>query len=64
MEKRIFTLETYTDRHFLSFPLKVLDPITCQILAGLNDVLAHFARFRVTEISRAVSADGELKIEK
>lgn len=42
----------------------VLEPITCEILAGLYDVSAHFARFRVTEISRAASANAQFEIEK
>jgi maleate isomerase len=29
----------------------ILEPVTCAMLSGLPDVTAHFARFRVTEIT-------------
>jgi maleate isomerase len=37
----------------------VLEPVTSAMLAGLPDVSAHFARFRVTEISLADAALGQ-----
>ncbi|MFT5510943.1 MAG: maleate isomerase [Hyphomicrobiaceae bacterium] len=42
----------------------ILEPLTCEILADLHDVSAHFARFRVIEISRAAAADAQFEIEK
>ena len=39
----------------------VLEPLTGAILAGLPDVTAHFARFRVTEISLGRDALGQFE---
>jgi maleate isomerase len=41
----------------------VLEPVTAAMLAGLPDVTAHFARFRVTEISMRDRALGQFEIE-
>jgi maleate isomerase len=41
----------------------VLEPMTGAMLAGLPDVSAHFARFRVTEISLGQGAVGQFAIE-
>jgi maleate isomerase len=41
----------------------VLEPLTAAMLAGLPDVTAHFARFRVTEISLNHGARGQFGIE-
>lgn len=41
----------------------VLEPVTAAMLAGLPDVSAHFARFRVTEISLDRGALGQFEIE-
>jgi maleate isomerase len=41
----------------------VLEPVTAAMLAGLPDVTAHFARFRVTEISMRDQALGQFDIE-
>ncbi len=41
----------------------VLEPMTSAILAGLPDVSAHFARFRVTEISLGAQALGQFDLE-
>ena len=41
----------------------VLEPVTYAMLAGLDDVSAHFSRFRVTEISLADQALGQFDIE-
>jgi maleate isomerase len=37
----------------------VLEPVTSAMVAGLNDVSAHFGRFRVIEISLAAKALGQ-----
>ncbi len=37
----------------------ILEPVTAAMLSGLPDVSAHFARFRVTEISLGVGALGQ-----
>lgn len=37
----------------------VLEPVTCAMLAGLAEVSAHFARFRVTEIALTPGALGQ-----
>lgn len=37
----------------------VLEPVTTAVLAGLPEVSAHFARFRVTEISLGAGALGQ-----
>lgn len=34
----------------------ILEPVTCEMLHGLNDVTAHFGRFRVTEIALSDTA--------
>ncbi|MDN4983060.1 aspartate/glutamate racemase family protein [Bradyrhizobium arachidis] len=34
----------------------VLEPVTCAMLHGVNDVTAHFSRFRVTEIALDAAA--------
>jgi maleate isomerase len=41
----------------------VLEPVTAAMLSGLPDVTAHFARFRVTEISMRDRALGQFEIE-
>lgn len=41
----------------------VLEPVTAAMLAGLPDVTAHFARFRVTEISMRDQALGQFDLE-
>jgi maleate isomerase len=41
----------------------VLEPVIGAMLAGLPDVSAHFARFRVTEISLGQGAVGQFAIE-
>jgi maleate isomerase len=41
----------------------VLEPLTAAMLAGLPDVTAHFARFRVTEISLNHGTRGQFGIE-
>ena len=41
----------------------VLEPVTAAMLAGLLDVTAHFARFRVTEISLGQGALGQFELE-
>lgn len=41
----------------------VLEPVTVAMLAGLPDVTAHFARFRVTEISMRDQALGQFDLE-
>jgi maleate isomerase len=41
----------------------VLEPLTGAMLAGLPDVTAHFARFRVTEISLGQGALGQFALE-
>ena len=41
----------------------VLEPVTAAMLAGLPDVTAHFARFRVTEISMRDQALGQFDME-
>jgi maleate isomerase len=37
----------------------VLEPVTARLLAGRPGVSAHFARFRVTEISAAAASDAQ-----
>lgn len=41
----------------------VLEPVTAAMLAGLPEVAAHFARFRVLEISMSEAALGQFEIE-
>jgi maleate isomerase len=41
----------------------VLEPVTAAMLAGLPDVSAHLARFRVTEISLGQRALGQFELE-
>jgi maleate isomerase len=41
----------------------VLEPVTAAMLSGLPDVTAHFARFRVTEISMRDQALGQFDLE-
>ena len=41
----------------------VLEPVTSAMLAGLPEVSAHFARFRVTEISLREQALGQFDLE-
>lgn len=41
----------------------VLEPLTAALLAGLDDVTAHFARFRVREISMREEALGQFDLE-
>lgn len=41
----------------------VLEPVTSAMLAGLPEVSAHFARFRVTEISLREQAVGQFDLE-
>lgn len=41
----------------------VLEPLTAAMLAGLDDVTAHFARSRVREISLSEAALGQFEIE-
>jgi maleate isomerase len=41
----------------------VLEPLTCAMLAGLDDVTAHFSRFRVREISLGEAAMGQFELE-
>ncbi len=41
----------------------VLEPLTAAMLAGLDDVSAHFARFRVREISMREAAMGQFELE-
>lgn len=40
----------------------ILEPVTAAMLAGLPDVTAHFARFRVTEISTSAEALGQFEL--
>ncbi len=42
----------------------VLEPVTCEILADLDDVSAHFSRFPVTEISKTAAANAQFEIDK
>ena len=42
----------------------VLEPLTQSILSGLEDVTAHFGRFRVTEISLKDSALGQFDYQQ
>ena len=41
----------------------VLEPVTAAMLAQLPDTTAHFARFRVTEISQARTRGGQFDLE-
>ena len=41
----------------------VLEPLTTAMLAGLDDVTAHFSRFRVREISLGEAAMGQFELE-
>ena len=41
----------------------VLEPLTAGMLAGLDDVTAHFSRFRVREISLGEAALGQFELE-
>jgi maleate isomerase len=41
----------------------VLEPVTARLLADRRDVSAHFARFRVTEISAAAASDAQFDAE-
>lgn len=41
----------------------VLEPLTSAMLAGLDDVTAHFSRFRVREISLGEAAMGQFELE-
>lgn len=41
----------------------VLEPVTAAMLAGLPEVTAHFARFRVREISLGQGALGQFELE-
>jgi maleate isomerase len=41
----------------------VLEPVTAAMLAQLPDTTAHFARFRVTEISQARTRGGQYELE-
>lgn len=40
----------------------VLEPVTARLLARRPDVSAHFARFRVTEISAAAASDAQFDL--
>jgi maleate isomerase len=40
-----------------------LEPLTAAMLAGLPEVSAHFARFRVTEISLGSASQGQFELE-
>jgi maleate isomerase len=40
-----------------------LEPVTARMLSGLPEVSAHFARFRVTEISLGEQALGQFQLE-
>jgi len=42
----------------------VLEPLTSAMVADLDDVSAHFARFPVIEISRGASSNAQFEIEK
>lgn len=42
----------------------VLEPVTSAMLAGLPEVTAHFARFKVTEISLTGAALGQFDLER
>ncbi len=57
--------ETVGERRFLGMLTPssntVLEPITSAMLADVADVTAHFARFRVTEISLADAALGQFE---
>lgn len=41
----------------------VLEPLTSAMLDGLDDVSAHFGRFRVTEISQSETSDAQFRLE-
>lgn len=42
----------------------VLEPVTSAMLAGLDTVSAHFARFPVTEISRDAASNAQFEIDR
>ncbi|AXI44540.1 aspartate/glutamate racemase family protein [Sulfitobacter sp. SK011] len=41
----------------------VLEPLTSAMLAGVENVSAHFGRFRVTEISTSENSDAQFRLE-
>lgn len=41
----------------------VLEPLTSAMLSGLDDVSAHFGRFRVTEISTGENSNAQFRLE-